>query len=256
MAAGTVTLRVANLSVRYGRFQAVRDVSFDVAAATCVGLLGPNGAGKSSVLRAVSGGVARSGTIELDGRRIVGRTDRVVRSGIGHVLEGRHIFAGLSVQENLQLARFGCTDGRFGERLTWLLEFFPVLREKLGQSGAELSGGQQQILAIARALLTGPRVLLLDEPSLGLAPIVIEQLATALPEMMREWDLTVVLAEQFLYFVTAVASEVHVLQHGQIVYSGSPRESAFNASLVRTYLTTQVSGRPGGSPSGAGTATG
>lgn len=236
-------LRVERLSVRYGNMLAVDRVSFSTPRGTCVGILGPNGAGKSSVLRAISGSTPHAGSVQLNGREVHGRPDQVVRLGIGHVLEGRHVFGRLSVRENLLLARFGSSDGRFAERMDWALEFFPVLREKLDQSGAELSGGQQQILAIARALLTGPQLLLLDEPSLGLAPIVIEQLATTLPEIMREWNLTVVLAEQFLHFATAIAREIHVLRQGVIVYSGSPQDPAFESKVLDTYLSIS----PGGS---------
>ncbi len=229
-------LTIEMLGVSYGNMRAVDNISFRVAAGTCVGLLGPNGAGKSSVLRAISGSTPHSGTVRLNGKDIRGRPDQLVRLGIGHVLEGRHVFGRLSVRENLQLARFGCSDNRFDERMDWVLAFFPVLRDKLNQSGAELSGGQQQILAIARALLTGPQVLLLDEPSLGLAPIIVEQLAQMLPQIMREWNLTVVLAEQFLPFVTAVAVEVHILRHGVIVYSGAPQDPKFHTSVLDTYL--------------------
>jgi branched-chain amino acid transport system ATP-binding protein len=226
--------------VRYGKLVAVNNVSFSVSGTTCIGILGPNGAGKSSILRAISGNVPYEGSITVDGRRIAGRPEAIVRRGIAHVLEGRHIFSRLSVRENLELARFGCTDARFGERLEWVLDFFPILRERLALPGTALSGGQQQILAIARALLTGPKVLLLDEPSLGLAPIVIDQLAAALPEIVRSWGLTVVLAEQFIQFASAVATEIYVFRLGKVAYSGSTADPGFVAKVLEHYLETTV----------------
>jgi branched-chain amino acid transport system ATP-binding protein len=233
-------LILRDVTVRYGKLVAVDKVSMSVSGTTCVGILGPNGAGKTSILRAISGNVPYEGSVMFDGSPVVGRPEEIVRRGIAHVLEGRHIFSRLSVRENLELARFGCTDDRFADRLAWVLDFFPMLRDKLAQPGTALSGGQQQILAIARALLTGPKVLLLDEPSLGLAPIVIDQLATALPEIMRSWDLTVVLAEQFIQFASAVATEVYIFRLGKVAYSGSTADPGFATKVLEHYLETTV----------------
>jgi branched-chain amino acid transport system ATP-binding protein len=235
-------LTLEDVTVSYGTLVAVEGINIEVAKNSCVGILGPNGAGKSSMLRAISGSARFTGRIEMDGRIVRGGPEKIARSGIAHVLEGRHIFSRLSVRENLELARFGSTDNRFQERMDWVLEYFPVLREKLRHSGTALSGGQQQILAIARALLMGPKVLLLDEPSLGLAPIVIEQLMLSLPEIMRDWDVTVILAEQFVEFVAAVSSEVHVIRNGRIQYSGSTSDPRFELKVLDQYLGSSGSG--------------
>src|ERR1700734_2640644 len=152
------TLTLENVNVWYGSVQAVRDVSLSVGTGECVAILGPNGAGKTSLFRAISRVVPSTGSITLDGTTVASLPEKVVRQGIAHVLEGRHIFGHMSVLENLMLAEFGSRSVKFNEGLESVLEFFPILRPKLKAQAAELSGGQQQILAIARGLLVTPQV--------------------------------------------------------------------------------------------------
>jgi branched-chain amino acid transport system ATP-binding protein len=229
-------LVVKNLQVFYGSVAAVKGVDLTAGHGECVGILGPNGAGKTSLFRAISHLVPSRGEVTLDGRAIHGKPEDVVRQGIGHVLEGRHIFSQLTIKDNLLLARFGSSRGDFKGRLATVLDYFPVLKANFHRYGGELSGGQQQMLAIGRGVLTQPQVLMLDEPSLGLAPMVVEQLATTIPLIAREWHTTVLLSEQFVQLVVAVANRVYVLSHGEVVKSGPPDMSTLGADILSGYL--------------------
>jgi branched-chain amino acid transport system ATP-binding protein len=202
----------------------------------CVGVLGPNGAGKTSLFRAISRLVPFSGTVTLDGQAVGGQPEDVVRQGIGHVLEGRHIFSQLTIKDNLLLARFGSAGGDFNDRLTAVLDYFPVLKQNLNRYGGQLSGGQQQILAIGRGLLTQPKVLMLDEPSLGLAPMIVEQLATTIPVIVRDWHTTVILSEQFVQLVLAVAVRIYVLSHGRVIKAGPADLLVHEDDILTGYL--------------------
>ncbi len=166
-------LEIRNLQVQYGTVAAVQGVDLRADHGECVAVLGPNGAGKTSLFRAISRLIPSKGEVVLDGMPVRGRPEDVVRQGIGHVLEGRHIFSQLTIRDNLLLARFGAVGDGFHDRMATVIDLFPVLKTNLDRYGGELSGGQQQMLAIARGLLTRPKVLLLDEPSLGLAPIIV-----------------------------------------------------------------------------------
>jgi branched-chain amino acid transport system ATP-binding protein len=229
-------LVVKNLQVFYGSVAAVQGVDLTAGDGECVGILGPNGAGKTSLFRAISRLVPSRGEVTLDGKAVRGKPEDVVRQGIGHVLEGRHIFSQLTIKDNLLLARFGSRGGDFKGRLATVLDYFPILKTNFHRYGGELSGGQQQMLAIGRGLLTQPQVLMLDEPSLGLAPMVVEQLATTIPLIVKEWHTTVLLSEQFVQLVVAVADRVYVLSHGQVVKSGPPDLATLGDDILSGYL--------------------
>jgi branched-chain amino acid transport system ATP-binding protein len=230
------TLDVCDIHVWYRKVEAVRGISLSVADRECVGIVGSNGAGKTSLLRAISGLVPHTGSVALNGRVVTGSSDKVVQSGITHVLEGRHIFCEMSVRENLYLAKFAKRDSGFNERLSDVLETFPILKPKLRSRGGDLSGGQQQILALARGLLTAPEVLLLDEPSLGLAPVVVEQLAGAIPVIKDHYKTTVLLAEQAVSLVAAVADRLCVIARGEVKYDGPPTANVLRTDVLRGYF--------------------
>jgi branched-chain amino acid transport system ATP-binding protein len=207
-------LQVRDLHVFLGESHVLQGVSFDVPEGGVVALLGRNGVGKTTTLRALLGLVPRQGGVELDGRDIVHeQTHRIVRRGVGYVPEDRDVFAGLSVRENLELAE---RDAQPQYELVY--ELFPELRERARQAAGTLSGGQQQMLAIARALLNGNRVLLVDEPTKGLAPLLVTDVARVL-ERVAELT-TVVLVEQNLGVVKRLARDVVVLDQGRVVHAG------------------------------------
>jgi branched-chain amino acid transport system ATP-binding protein len=231
-------LEIDGLEVRYGAVPAVRGVDMQVAPGEIVGLIGPNGAGKSSTLHAVMGAVpARSGDVRLRGRSITGmRPEDVVRAGVALVPEGRHIFGTLTVEENLGLGLVGRRARNGHERdLGWIRGLFPVVEEFRARPAGALSGGQQQQLAIARALLAGPDVLLLDEPSLGLAPTVVETVWDALGEI-RERGVTIVLVEQRAQITVALADRTYVLTGGRVATTLTKADAADTARLVEAYF--------------------
>jgi ABC-type branched-subunit amino acid transport system ATPase component len=208
-------LEVAKIEVTYRGVVAVHDFSMSVPANKCVAIIGANGAGKSSILRAISGlESARRGTVMLGDRRIDRmRPDRRVRCGLGHVLEGRHIFADLTVRNNLELGYLSRSDQSRAERLHAVLQLFPELEPLMGRRGGFLSGGQQQFLAMGRALMGEPSVLLLDEPTVGLAPQLVERILEVI-QKLKASGTTIVLVEQLLPVVEQSADEVYVLSHG------------------------------------------
>ncbi len=229
-------LEIRNLQVQYGTVAAVQGVDLRADHGECVAVLGPNGAGKTSMFRAISRLIPSKGEIVLDGVPVRGRPEDVVRQGIGHVLEGRHIFSQLTIRDNLLLARFGAVGDGFHDRMATVIDLFPILKTNLDRYGGELSGGQQQMLAIARGLLTRPKVLLLDEPSLGLAPIIVEQLATTIPAIVKDWNVTVLLSEQFVQLAIAVADRIYVLSHGRMVRTGPADMSLLGDDILTGYL--------------------
>ncbi len=211
-------LDVDGLWVRYGNVPAVRDLSFHVGAGEIVALLGPNGAGKSSTLSAIMGKLGRQeGSISFNGASIVGRSpDQVARDGIALVPEGRHIFGDLSVKENLRLGTMACPDQEAAAQgLAEALERFPILDEFMGRQAGLLSGGQQQQLAIARALVSKPSLLLLDEPSLGLAPLIVDSVFDALSEV-REAGTTILIVEQRATRTAAFADRSYIIANGSL----------------------------------------
>jgi branched-chain amino acid transport system ATP-binding protein len=233
----SAALAVEGLTVRHGAVEAVHDLSFEVAPGEIVGLIGPNGAGKSSTLHAVMGLVRpAAGTVRLDGRELAGRRpEEVARSGIALVPEGRRIFADLTVEENLRLGLSGRRAGARPDGLEAVYDLFPVVRETRRRAAGTLSGGQQQQLAIARALVAEPQVLLLDEPSLGLAPKVVDLVFEALAGI-RDRGLAVLLVEQRAQRTVALASRTHVIANGRLRLTLTPADAADTRTMVAAYL--------------------
>ena len=230
-------LIVENLSVRYGAVEAVRGLSLEVRPGRIVGLIGPNGAGKSSTLHAIMGSAPiTGGDVRLDGTSIVGRRpEEVARRGVALVPEGRRIFGELSVEENLRLGLAGRSARKNGDGLARARELFPVLHEFRSRQAGVLSGGQQQQLAIARALAADPEILLLDEPSLGLAPKIVDVVFEALTQI-RDAGLAVLLVEQRAQRTVALADESHVLANGELRLTLGPEDAADTDRLVAAYL--------------------
>jgi branched-chain amino acid transport system ATP-binding protein len=230
-------LVVENLSVRYGAVEAVRGLSLEVRPGQIVGLIGPNGAGKSSTLHAIMGSAPiTGGDVRLDGTSVVGRSpEAVARRGVALVPEGRRIFGELTVDENLRLGLAGRRAGTNGDGLARAHELFPILREFRSRQAGVLSGGQQQQLAIGRALAADPEVLLLDEPSLGLAPKIVDIVFEALTQI-RDAGLAVLLVEQRAQRTVALADESHVLANGEHRLTLAPKDAADTDRLVAAYL--------------------
>jgi branched-chain amino acid transport system ATP-binding protein len=226
------------LDVSYGGVRAVRELSVEVAEREVVGLIGPNGAGKSTTLHAIMGLVpAHAGDIRLAGRSIKGRApEAIARAGIALVPEGRRIYAQLTVDENLRLGLVARTERAGLERdLDWIFELFPIVREFRRRPAGALSGGQQQQLAIARALVARPRLLLLDEPSLGLAPKLVDLVFEALGAI-REGGVAVLLIEQRAQRTVAFADRTHVLTNGRIATTLGPGDAGDTARMVAAYF--------------------
>jgi branched-chain amino acid transport system ATP-binding protein len=233
-------LEIEGLEVRYGAVPAVRDLSFDVQRGEIVGLIGPNGAGKSTTLHAIMGLVrSHAGSIRFAGGALSGRApDAVARSGIALVPEGRRIYAELTVEENLRLGLVGRRSKNGADRsrdLDWVRSLFPVIAESAKRPAGALSGGQQQQLAIARALVAGPELLLLDEPSLGLAPKLVDVVFDALAEI-RKRGVTVLLVEQRAQRTVAFADRTHVLSDGALRMTLSPEDAGDTGRMVAAYF--------------------
>jgi len=231
-------LDVRDLDVHYGGIHALKGVSFSVDEGQIVTLIGANGAGKSTTLRAISGLVRPSrGQITFAGESITGLpAHAIVQRGLAHVPEGRGIFANLTVEENLQLGAYRRRDpGEVARDLARALELFPRIRERMHQNAGTLSGGEQQMLAIARALLARPRLLLLDEPSLGLAPQMVQLIFKILRTIVAEGT-TILLVEQNAHMALGVAATAHVLEVGALVTSGPAAELARDDKIRKAYL--------------------
>jgi branched-chain amino acid transport system ATP-binding protein len=227
-------LELVSVEVRYGAVPAVRGVSFRVAQGEIVGLIGPNGAGKSTTLHAITGLVPiHAGHIRVEGESIVGRPpERIAQSGVGLVPEGRRIYADFTVEENLRL---GLAARRGQGSLAEAYELFPMLRESRRRSAGALSGGQQQQLAIGRALVAQPRLLLLDEPSLGLAPTLVAEVFETLARI-REQGVTILLVEQRAQRTVALADRTYVLANGELRTTLGPTDATDTDKLVAAYL--------------------
>jgi len=230
-------LAVRDLEVSYGGVPAVRGITFEVTPGEIVGLIGPNGAGKSTTLHAIMGAVPARGEITLGGRSLRGRSpEAVARSGVALVPEGRRLFAELTVDENLRLglAARASSEG-VDDDIAEVLELFPVCAEFRDRHAGALSGGQQQQLAIARALVAKPSILMLDEPSLGLAPTVVDLVFSTL-RTVAERGIGVLLVEQRAQRTVALASRTHVIANGRLRLTLSPDDAADTRTMVAAYL--------------------
>ena len=230
-------LEVSGLEVRYGAVAAVRDLSLRVGKGEIVGLIGPNGAGKSTTLHAITGLVpAHRGEVTLDGESVRGRTpESIARAGVALVPEGRRIFADFTVDENLRLGLAARRAGNGGGALDEAYELFPILQEYRRRQAGVLSGGQQQQLAIGRALVAGPSVLLLDEPSLGLAPTLVDQVFETFAKI-RKRGIAILLVEQRAQRTVALADRTHVLANGELRMTLGPEDADDTEKMVAAYL--------------------
>ena len=223
-------LRVDDVSVFYGKAQALEGVSLHVGAGEFVSVVGLNGAGKTTLFNAISGLVPAQGSIQFDSHALAQRTPaQIARSGIVQCPESRELFGEMSVRENLDLGGQHLPRADSARQLEWLLELFPILKSRHAQAARTLSGGEQQMLAIARALMMQPRLLILDEPTLGLAPVILEQLSRALETLRQTTEITVLLGEQNVTFALPHADRVYVLEHGRFVWEGPPARFAEEA---------------------------
>jgi branched-chain amino acid transport system ATP-binding protein len=231
-------LEVRDIHAGYGDVIVLRGVSFSVEEGQVVAVLGPNGSGKTTTLRALSGVVPVQGEIEFDGRDIAGWSpERIARLGIAHVPEGRGTFGELTVEENLRVGAFRRSDRQgIREDAERCYGWFPRLDERRGERAGNLSGGEQQMLAIARALMLRPRLLLLDEPSLGLAPVLTRELFRILADISREESVTVLLVEQNAKLALQIADYAYVLEAGSIVLSGEADRIGEEEAIQRAYL--------------------
>ena len=231
-------LNVSNLCSGYGAITALTDLSLVVPDRGFVALIGSNGAGKSTALNTISGlHPARSGSVTLDGDDVLGKkAHQIVKRGMAIVPEGRMVVAPLTVEENLRLAKaVGRSHDTFDERLTQVYDLFPRLAERRKQHAGLMSGGEQQMLALGRALMTDPKVLLLDEPSMGLAPAIVDVVFAAI-ERIRELDLAILLVEQNATLALAMADYAYVLERGRLVIEGKPSDLADSPEVMDAYL--------------------
>jgi len=231
-------LSLAAVSAGYGSFRALSDVSLEVAAGEAVGVIGPNGAGKTTMMRVISGIVPlASGAMTFDGRSLNGlAAHRIVERGIAHVPENRRLFPRLTVEDNLRIGAFiSPARARIGERMAWVYDLFPRLKERREQVAGTLSGGEQQMCAIGRALMSGPKLLLMDEPSAGLAPLVVQQVFE-LVQRIRAEGLTVLIVEQNVQQVLEVVDRAYLLEVGRIRLAGSSAELKDNDLIRRSYM--------------------
>lgn len=231
-------LKVENLSVHYGMIQAVRDVSFEVNEGEVVSLIGANGAGKTTILRTLSGLVRSSaGKIQFLGKEIQKLpAQKIVAGGLSQVPEGRHVFPGLTVMENLEMGAFLKKNREENQaNLKKVFSRFPRLEERKNQDAATLSGGEQQMLAMGRALMSTPKLLLLDEPSMGLAPIFIQEIFDIIQDIQKQGT-TVLLIEQNANKALAISDRGYVLETGKIVLSGTGKELASSEEVRKAYL--------------------
>jgi branched-chain amino acid transport system ATP-binding protein len=231
----TPFLEVRNVSVHYGKAQALDDVSIHVHAGEFVSVVGLNGAGKTTLFNTISGFLPYAGDIRREGASLRGLTAATIaRKGIVQCPEGRELFVDMTVRENLDLGGQHLPSAECAEQIGWLFDLFPILRDRQKQAAGTLSGGEQQMLTIARALMMKPKLLILDEPTLGLAPVILEQLSKALERLRQTTPITVLLGEQNVTFALPHADRVYVLEHARIVWEGEP--ARFAAEIGTGYL--------------------
>jgi branched-chain amino acid transport system ATP-binding protein len=239
-------LEVANLRVNHGSVEALRGVSVQVAGHEAVAIIGSNGAGKTTLLRTISGAKRPSaGTIQLDGTPIVGlRPDQILRLGVSHILEGRQVFPSLSVEENLILGATVRRDSSWRADIQTFYEYFPILYERRHSRGSELSGGQQQMLALARGLMSRPRLLLMDEPSMGLSPVLVDTVGDLIAWARDTFKLAVLIVEQNTDLATRIAERGYLMVRGVITSAGEMSSLTQTEVLRQAYLGHSDAGAP------------
>ena len=228
-------LKIENLSVNYGGIEAVRDISFEVPEGAIITLIGANGAGKSTTLRAIAGLLKpKSGSITYNGEELIGKpTDQIVSRGITLVPEGRRVFPDMTVLENLKIGAYLRKDN-LTEDIRWVYDLFPRLEERSWQAAGTLSGGEQQMLAVGRALMSKPKVIMMDEPSLGLAPIIVQGIFDIIKEINRQ-GVTVLLIEQNANMALHIADIGYVLETGRITMTGPGKELLQDENVKKDY---------------------
>ena len=235
---GEPLLSVSGVHTFYGSIEALRGVDVEIRAGEIVTLIGANGAGKSTLLMTICGNPhAAQGRIRFDDADITGLpTHEIIRRGIAHAPEGRRIFPRMTVLENLQMGAIATAPAHFEDDLARVFDIFPILPQRRDQRGGTLSGGEQQMLAIARALMSRPRLLLLDEPSLGLAPLIVRQIFAIIREINRDQGMTVFLVEQNAHHALNLAHRGYVMVNGQITLQGTGQELLANSDVRAAYL--------------------
>lgn len=232
-------LKLENVKAGYGNILAIKNVSLEINSGEIITLIGANGAGKSTILMTVSGVVnARGGRILFNDEEIQDKpSDEIVKMGICQVPEGRHIFPQLTVKENLDMGAFLRTDkDGIKKDIEFVFDLFPILAERRSQDGGTLSGGEQQMLAMSRALMAKPQLLLLDEPSMGLAPLVIKQIFEIIKQINQQNNTTIFLVEQNANQALHIADRGYVIENGEITLSGNAKELLLNADIQKAYL--------------------
>ncbi|MBN8961108.1 MAG: ABC transporter ATP-binding protein [Rhizobiales bacterium] len=234
----TILLSVHDLRAYYGQVQALHGLSFDLNEGSMTTLLGANGAGKTTTLRAICNMVRSTGAIQFEGKPLNGKsTENIVRLGIAHVPQGRGTFTTLTVEENLQLGAISRKDTKaISSDIERMYAHFPVLKQRHTQQAGTLSGGEQQMLAVARALMLRPRLMLLDEPSFGLAPLIVRDLFNILGKINREDKVSILVVEQNAQLALEIADKAYVIETGRIVMSGNAQEIANDESVRKSYL--------------------
>ena len=234
----TALLNVKDLRAYYGQVQALHGLSFSLNEGSLTTLLGANGAGKTTTLRAICNMVRSTGGIEFEGQPLTNRsTENIVRLGIAHVPQGRGTFTAMTVEENLQLGAITRTDrARIVSDIERMYSYFPVLKSRYAQQAGTLSGGEQQMLAVARALMLRPRLMLLDEPSFGLAPLVVRDLFKILGQINREEKVSILVVEQNAQLALELADQAYVIETGRIVMAGPAAAIANNEDVRKSYL--------------------
>jgi branched-chain amino acid transport system ATP-binding protein len=231
-------LEVEGLKAYYGQTQALHEVTFSLEPGGITTLLGANGAGKTTTLRSLCGMVRTEGAIRFDGAPISGKaTEEIVRLGVGHVPEGRGTFTSLTVDENLRVAAYTRRDKAAAQRdLEMVFEYFPILKARVAQQAGTLSGGEQQMLAISRALMLGPRLMLLDEPSFGLAPLIVQEIFRIMRRINSEAKVSMLLVEQNAALALDLADHAYVLETGRVVMSGKSSVVKSDEAIRKSYL--------------------
>jgi branched-chain amino acid transport system ATP-binding protein len=233
----TALLNIKALNAYYGQVQALHGLEFTLNEGSVTALLGANGAGKTTTLRAICNMVRTSGTIEFDGAPLSSRsTENIVRLGIAHVPQGRGTFTTMTVEENLELGAITRSRAGIAADVERMYAHFPVLKQRHIQQAGTLSGGEQQMLAVARALMLRPRLMLLDEPSFGLAPLIVRDLFKILGKINREDKVTILVVEQNAQLALEIADQAYVIETGRIVMSGKANEIANNEDVRKSYL--------------------